>query len=100
MAPIRILKVVPLDELQVEITLTTGEVVRRDLRRLLDSPVFDSIRADAKQFRQVRAEVGTLVWPGGFDLCPDPVIWGGLPPADSSSRSERRCADALRCNRQ
>jgi len=24
-----------------------------------------------------------LVWPGGADLCPDVLIWGGLPPADA-----------------
>ena len=82
---IRISKVIPLDEFEVEITLTTGEVVRRDLLRLLDGPIFDTIRSDLKQFRQVRAEAGTLVWPGGIDLCPDAVIWGGLPRADSSS---------------
>ena len=87
MALVRISSVKPLDALQVEITLTTGEVVRRDLGPLLKGPIFDSIRTDAGQFRQVRAEDGGLVWPGGADLCPDVVIWGGMPPADSDSRA-------------
>ena len=84
MALVRISSVKPLDDFQVEITLTTGEVVRRDLGPLLNGPVFGSIRNDAAQFCQVRAEDGAFVWPGGVDLCPDVVIWGGLPPADSA----------------
>ena len=69
----------------MELQLTTGEVVQRDLEGLLKGPVFDGIRTDAEQFRQVRVEGGTLVWPSGADLCPDVVIWSGLPPADASS---------------
>ena len=69
----------------MELRLTTGEVVQRDLEGLLKGPVFDLIRTDAEQFRQVRVEGGTLVWPSGADLCPDVVIWGGLPPADATS---------------
>lgn len=85
MAMMRISSVKPLSEFRVEITLTTGEVVQRDLFPLLLGPVFASIRSDEEEFRQVRAEDGSLVWPGGADLCPDVVIWGGLPPADSAS---------------
>jgi len=33
----------------------------------------------------MQVEVGTLVWPAGGDLCPDVLIWGGLPPADAAS---------------
>jgi hypothetical protein len=82
---VRISNVKPLDEFRVEIILTTGEVVQRDLRPLLNGPVFDFIRTHEEHFRQVRAEQGSLVWPGGADLCPDVVIWGGLPPTDSAS---------------
>lgn len=82
---IRISNVKALDGYNVELTLTTGEVVQRDLSSLLNGPIFDSIRTGEEQFREVRVEDGTLVWPGGIDLCPDAVIWGGLPPADSAS---------------
>jgi hypothetical protein len=85
MAFIRISDVKPLKDFNVELTLTTGEVVQRDLRPFLNGPIFDSIREDEEQFRHVRAKDGTVVWPNGADLCPDVVIWGGLPPADSSS---------------
>ena len=82
---IRILDVRPLNGFQVELELSTGGVVRRDLRPLLKGPIFDSIREHDDQFRHVRAEGGTVVWPNGADLCPDVVIWGGMPPADFSS---------------
>ena len=80
MALVRISGVKPLDNFELEITLTTGEFIRREVGQLLIGPVFDSIRTDAGQFRKVRADEGALVWPGGIDLCPDVVIWGGLPP--------------------
>lgn len=82
---VRISSVKPLDAYNVELTLTSGEVVQRDLRPLWNGPVFDPIRTDAERFRQVQAEDGTLVWPGAIDLCPDTVIWGGLPAAGSAS---------------
>ncbi len=85
MALTRIMKVNPLEGFDAELTLTTGEVVRRDLQPYLNGPVFDLIRTDAQQFRSLRAEGGTVIWPNGADLCPDTIIWGGLPPADASS---------------
>ena len=81
MALIRIAKAEPLEGYNVELTLTSGEVIQRDLRHFLSGPVFDLIRHDEQQFRQLRAESGTLVWPNGADLCPDVVIWDGLPPS-------------------
>jgi hypothetical protein len=88
MGLVRISTVKPLGGFLVELKLTTGEIVRRDLEPLLQGPVFDQIRADEEQFRKVSVDGGTVVWPGGADLCPDMVIWRGLPPAsDSSSRA-------------
>jgi hypothetical protein len=84
---VRIADVKPLDGRRVEMTLTTGEVVQRELGHLLIGPVFDEIRGDDEQFRQVKAEDGSLVWPGGVDLCPDVVIWGGLPPESTATRA-------------
>lgn len=85
MALVRILSVKPLEGFHVELTLTTGEVVQRDLGPLLNGPVFDPIQGNIEQFRRVQAQDGTLVWPSGADLCPDLVIWGGLPPSDPAS---------------
>ena len=85
MALIRIANAKSREGFNVELSLNTGEVVRRDLQPFLDGRVFDLIRNDEYQFRQLRTEGGTVVWPNGADLCPDVVICGGLPPADASS---------------
>jgi hypothetical protein len=85
MSLVRIREAKLLDNYRVQLTLTDGRVVERDLRPMLAGPVFEEIRNDEALFRQMRVEDGTLVWPNGADLCPDVLIWGGLPPADSAS---------------
>jgi hypothetical protein len=82
---VRIREAQPLDRHRVQLTLTDGRVVERDLEPLLAGPVFDGIRSDPAQFRALRVEGGTLTWPNGADLCPDVLIWGGLPPAAEQS---------------
>ena len=82
---VRIWEVKPLDEHRVLLTLTDGREIERDLGPLLTGPVFDTIRNNEAQFRQVRVEGGTLSWPGGADLCRDVLIRGGLLPADAAS---------------
>ncbi|MBF0159720.1 MAG: DUF2442 domain-containing protein [Magnetococcales bacterium] len=42
---------------------------------------FVPIRDDPALFAAVRVEGGGIVWPNGADLCPDRLIWGGLPSA-------------------
>jgi hypothetical protein len=82
---IRIREAKPLGNRRVQLTLTDGRVVERDLGPMLVGPVFSEIRKDEARFREMRVEGGTLVWPAGADLCPDVLIWGGLPPADAAS---------------
>ena len=82
---VRIREAKPLDDFRVQLTLTDGRVVERDLEPMLVGPVFEEIRNDQARFREMRVEGGTLVWHTGADLCPDVLIWGGLPPADSAS---------------
>jgi len=82
---VRIREAKPLDHYRVQLTLTDGRVIERDLEPMLVGPVFDEIREDQARFREMRVEGGTLVWPAGADLCPDALIWGGLPPADAGS---------------
>lgn len=82
---VRIREAKPLDDYRVQLRLTDGRVVERDLEPLLVGPIFEAIRNDAARFREMRVEGGTLVWPTGADLCPDVLIWGGLPPADAAS---------------
>ena len=81
---VRIREAEPLDNYRVQLTLTDGRVVERDLEPLLAGPVFAELRNNEARFREMRVEGGTLVWPTGADLCPDVLIWG-LPPVDAAS---------------
>ena len=82
---VRIRVAKPLDKQRVQLTLTDGRVIERDLASMLVGSVFEDIRNDPARFAEMRVEGGTLVWPNGADLCPDVLIWGGLPPVDSAS---------------
>jgi hypothetical protein len=77
---VRIREAKPLNNHRVQLTLTDGRLIERDLRPMLEGPVFAEIRNDAMRFSELRVEGGTLVWPNGADLCRDVLIWGGLPP--------------------
>lgn len=83
----RIAAAVTLAGRRVQLTLTDGRVIERDLAPLLTGPVFDQIRLSDQRFAELRVENGTLVWPDGADLCPDVLIWEGLPPAGSVSNA-------------
>ena len=82
---VRIEEAAPLEGFRVRLKLTDGRIVERDLEELLTGPVFAGLRGNPERFREFRVEGGTLVWPGGADLCPDVLIWGGLPPAQAVS---------------
>jgi hypothetical protein len=85
MTLVRIQDAAPLEGFRVRLKLTDGRIVERDLEELLTGPVFAGLRGNPERFREFRVEGGTLVWPGGADLCPDVLIWGGLPPAEAVS---------------
>ncbi len=68
---VRIREAKPLDSYLVQLTLTDGRVLERDLAPLLVGPVFAETRNDVAQFREMRLEGGTLVWSTGADLSPD-----------------------------
>ena len=82
---VRIQDAAPLEGFRVRLTLTDGRIVERDLEDLLMGPVFAGLHSDPERFREFRVEAGTLVWPDGADLCPDVLIWGGMPPAEAVS---------------
>jgi hypothetical protein len=87
MTMVRIAAAVPLSGRRVELTLTDGRVIERDLAPLLAGPIFDQIRLSDEGFAEMRVHNGTLTWPNGADLCPDVLIWGGLPPGDPISEA-------------
>ncbi|MCL5744362.1 MAG: DUF2442 domain-containing protein [Acidobacteria bacterium] len=82
---VRIREAEPLEGYRVQLTLTDGRVIERDLGPMLVGPVFDEIRRSGVRFREMCVQGGTLVWPNGADLCPDVLIWGGSPPAGAAS---------------
>lgn len=77
---LRIQAIIDASPPSLRMRLTDGQVVDRDLSTLLTGPIFEAVRGDESFFRQVQVEAGGLAWPNGADLCPDMVIWGGLPP--------------------
>ena len=86
MSLVRIQSVEPVRGYVVRLTLSDGTYCERDPGQLLSGPVFSGIRRSQARLDEVRAEGGTLVWPNGADLCPDVIIWGGMPPAAVSVR--------------
>ena len=66
----RVKAVKPMDDYQVELTFTSGEIGIYDCRHLLNFGVFSELK-DISYFRQVRAAYGTIVWPHAQDICPD-----------------------------
>ncbi|MCX6595160.1 MAG: DUF2442 domain-containing protein [Acidobacteria bacterium] len=82
---VRIREAKALGNYRVQLTLTDGRIVERDLGPMLEGPVFSEIRSDDMRFREFSVEGGTLVWPTGADLCPDVLIWGGMPPAETAA---------------
>ncbi len=82
MSLLRIVRVEPLGAFRLRLTLTDGSQVERDVGPLLRGPIFEKIRSDASEFARVRAQDGSVVWPNGADLCPDVLIWNGLPPQE------------------
>lgn len=86
---IRISTVRPLEGRHVQLTLTDGSVVERDLSALLDGVgVFERISVDDAAFREVFVDYGTLAWPGEVDIAPETLIWDGPDPKDRARRPE------------
>lgn len=84
---LRITAVKPLEGRCVQLTLTDGSVVERDLGALMDGVgVFERISADDAVFREVYVDAGTLAWPGEVDLAPETLIWDGPEPKDLGRR--------------
>ncbi|MHC4937612.1 MAG: DUF2442 domain-containing protein [Planctomycetota bacterium] len=65
----------------VRVTFSDGTSRDIDLKPFLKGPVFEPLH-DIAEFRRatVDAELGTIVWPNGADICPD-VLYHGRQPA-------------------
>lgn len=85
MSLLRIRAAQALPERRLRLTLTDGSVVERDVEKLLTGPVFEGLHRNFEKFAEVRVEGGTVCWPNGADICPDVLIWGGMPPETKST---------------
>ncbi len=77
----RVTNVEPLNDFRLRLTFTDGLVREVDLSGELWGPMAEPLQ-NPDCFRQVRVdpELGTVVWPNGFDLDPD-VLHGDHEPA-------------------
>ncbi|OGQ80132.1 MAG: hypothetical protein A2289_12945 [Deltaproteobacteria bacterium RIFOXYA12_FULL_58_15] len=83
----RIVNVKVVRDFAVELSFADGKVRQVDLEPRMRGPVFEAILKDPAKFREVSvdAEIGTIVWPNGADLCPDVLYFDGDPPWASPS---------------
>ncbi len=79
---VRVRSVQPLRDFVVGVEFTDGSRRDIDLEPYLHGPIFESLRQDPEEFRNVRvdAELGTLVWDNGADIDPD-VLYVERQPA-------------------
>ena len=66
----RVRNVTPLPGYKLHIVFSNAEERLFDAAPLLEYPAFSPLRDEAF-FRLVRAEYGTVCWPGDIDYCPD-----------------------------
>lgn len=91
--PPRITDVRVLADRWLRLWFTDGAIVDVDAKPLIGGGgVFAPIEADDAVFQRVRAQDGTICWPGEIDLCPD-VLYGRGEP-DDGTRFERRVVRA------
>lgn len=69
----------------VRLGFSDGCVGEIDLGPKLWGPVFERVAADDEFFRQVRIDLGTIVWPNGADLAPE-VLHAQAVPGCGSGR--------------
>ncbi len=68
----RVVAVAPLQEHILLVQFSDGDQRQMNVAPYLAYPVFDRLR-DPAFFALVRADHGTVCWPGGIDLDPDSV---------------------------
>jgi hypothetical protein len=81
----RVQSVTPEDEYKLRLTFTNGEVRVYDCSHLLDFGVFKELQ-EVAYFRQVRAVLGTVVWPHEQDICPDTLYEDSRQVKDASNK--------------
>ena len=66
------IEVIPLDEYILEIKYDNGEVIKFDMKDLLNHPLFKSLN-DVDIFREVRINGSSICWDNDIDICADSI---------------------------
>lgn len=77
----RVKQVRAIEDYQLVIVFDNGEKRLYDCRPLLDFGVFRDL-SDPICFSGARAALGTVVWPGEQDICPDTLYQDSEPIMD------------------
>lgn len=78
----RVKSVTTLSDYRLKIVFTNGRVGLYDCKPLLSFGVFAELQ-DEHYFRQVKAEMGTVVWPHEQDICPDTLYLDSMEIKES-----------------
>jgi hypothetical protein len=87
---VEIIAVAPLAGYWLRLTLSSGDVVERDVSALLHGAVFEPVRANRDVFDAAFVDAGTVTWPGNVDIAPETLIWNGSMPVSPGARPETR----------
>ena len=87
---IEVTAVEPLAGYWLRLTLSSGDVVERDVEDLLWGGVFEPIRSQRDLFEAAFVDGGTVAWPGDVDIAPETLIWDGPVPSEERSRPPLR----------
>jgi hypothetical protein len=74
----KVIKVEPLEEYQLRITFSNGEIRRFDVAPYLDKGIFTELQS-IDYFQQVHVSFGSIQWPHEQDFSPDTLYLTSQP---------------------
>jgi len=74
----RAVNVTPLNGHLIEVVFSNNERKHFDLSPYLGHGLFSELK-DPQVFNSAKAELGTVTWANGLDICPDTLYIEGVP---------------------
>jgi len=75
---IDVIAVTPRSDFQLDLTYANGEMRRFDMKPLLNIKPWIRL-ANFQLFERVRADYGTVIWPGELDIAPETLYDDSKP---------------------